>query len=1023
MNTFTLSSENEKSIKDFMKQVKPNHELEVRFGSYVYNKETKRNNFKSDCEIDFFYNLKKSFENAPSVIKTSEQTTEYIYNDNQKRIVDMITKQTSFMKKTNLMKYNIFDYNFRLSLSSEYIVKNLENVNQDNYIMKRTKDRRSYTFGLCRVDLTIVNETDESNKTSTKYEVELEILGSYTEQLYACTKNILTVILQTRQQNFYVISNYQKRQVINEYKSLINSYYFVGAQPETLQKSAISNLYKERYSVTDKADGDRMLLLISSDSYVYFIDNNLQRIYKTNLKSHKYTRTIIDGELINIDTKIHFLGFDLMAFNGADIRGNTSYLLETRLQIVTDIINSIQNTGDMYSITPKKFYFRNVFLGAEKILDTINEKPYENDGLVFTPMDEPYPLTKKWPKLLKWKPSELNTIDFYSVRGENDEWELYVQQHVKRGQDQEQSHNNLVLFDVAKLCKNPVAVDNLMFKTSFDSSLIDPSTDEPYKTNTVIEYKWNNNLSKFVPLRTRWDKTANPKKHGNFSTVACDIWNNIHNPVEKEHLLKFTVLSSAKEDYLFEKMRKFHNKIKEYLYNTYCNNSSSLLELCSGRGGDMHKWVYNNITNVVGYDISEKSIEECRKRMKQLNNTSTKIDVHHQDLCDSNSFRVIMQNNPQGFDNVCCQFGVHYFFKSAETFDILINILDNSLHTGGHFIVTFMDDTKLNDLMGSQRELCKEVDNEVVYYLKRFANVKEDFGNKLKISLSGNSILSTGSDEYVINFSNFVEIMKGRGYNVIETELFENIQEANLSSSTEEDISFLNRYCVFQKSASIAFQAPLHNEHIVGNVSFDFDSINLQEKISVTKVSTKYDILDILNCIDYKYYKNMYENTPITTFNDILQTFEEYKITWNPVYIQDPLRLTDYLDDSNNVYFCYHKHVVEKHDSQETTEYDNWYIILYNNLILFEKPIEEKNLQTSSNTTDKDSETSSNITDKDSETSSNTTDIKTTILDDLSKNKLTIKLLRGHLQTLRLKTTGNKKELHDRLQEYLKIKK
>jgi hypothetical protein len=987
MNALFLSNENEKAIKDFMKQVKPNHEFEIRFGTFIYNKDTKKNNFKSECEIDFFYNLKKSFDNAAYASKKLTNTTEYIYNNNIKKIIDNTTNQTSIMKKTNIMKYDIYDYNFRLSLANENFADDLDDIDPNSHIMTREKQRTSYTFGMCQVDLTIVNV----NNHTTAYEIELEVLSTFTEQNYEFLKSIITVILQTRQQNFHVISNYQKRQILNEYRAIVDSYYFVGAQPETLQKNAISNLYKERYSVTDKADGDRMLLFISKNHHVYFIDNNLQKIYKTNLKSARYSSTIVDGELVNINSKIHYLGFDLMAFNGTDIRGNSAYLLESRLQIMNEVILSIQNTEELYCIRAKKFYFKNVFLGAERILDTVKEQPYENDGLIFTPMDEPYPTTKKWSKLLKWKPAELNTIDFYSVKKENDEWELYVQQHVKRTHETDPTASNLVLFDVAKLCKNPVAVDTLMFKTSFDATCIDPSTNEPYKSNTVIEYKWDKNLSKFVPLRTRWDKTANPKKHGNFCMVACDIWNNIHNPVEKEHLLKFTVLWSAKEDYVFERMRKFHNRVKEHLYNTYCNNTDTLLELCSGRGGDMHKWIYNNIKNVVGYDISEKSIEECMRRCSQIKNSQTNINVYHQDLCDRDAFRVILQNNANKFDNVCCQFGVHYFFRSEETFDSLIQILDNSLKSDGHFIVTFMDNIQLGKLMKESTELSKEVNGEIVYYMKKNDNKTVEFGNRLKISLSGNNILSEGSDEYIINYEMFVENMKQRGYDVVDSELFQNIQGFDNLTTVEKDISILNRYCVFKKSYQQESILPIQlKQNVIENVSFDFESIKLHKEITVSKISTSYDILDILNCIEYKYYKNKYDSNQINSFEDILKTFEQYKIDYNPEYILNPTDFENYKESTNNIYFCYHKHVVEKSDTQEVTEYDNWYIIMYNNHLIFDKP----NVEKSNNE-------------------------KSKILEILSKTKVTIKLLKEYLCMFDLKTTGNKQELHERLVAFL----
>ena len=48
--------------------------------------------------------------------------------------------------------------------------------------------------------------------------------------------NIVSIILQTRQENFYVIPSSERRYVFNEYKNLVGANYFIGAQAETLQK-------------------------------------------------------------------------------------------------------------------------------------------------------------------------------------------------------------------------------------------------------------------------------------------------------------------------------------------------------------------------------------------------------------------------------------------------------------------------------------------------------------------------------------------------------------------------------------------------------------------------------------------------------------------------------------------------------------------------------------------------------------------------------------------------------------------
>jgi mRNA (guanine-N7-)-methyltransferase len=50
-------------------------------------------------------------------------------------------------------------------------------------------------------------------------------------------------------------------------------------------------------------------------------------------------------------------------------------------------------------------------------------------------------------------------------------------------------------------------------------------------------------------------------------------------------------------------MRRFHNNVKRQLYDKYTKNIYKLLDLACGKGGDLDKWVSNNIKYVVGYDI------------------------------------------------------------------------------------------------------------------------------------------------------------------------------------------------------------------------------------------------------------------------------------------------------------------------------------------------------------------------------------------------------------------------------------
>jgi hypothetical protein len=954
---FNFGENNVNKLREFCEyrnNVSSNTEFEIRFGSFQYDKATKRSNFISGCEIDFFYKLMQSFE-SKGFAKEITNTVETMYknpdgNGTIKQIKNQKNTTFSYVLKNNYKKtYDVYDYDLRLSLASEETLDNDKAeklVEKQEPMCKREKERTSFIMPYGRLDFTIVgNEV---------YELEFEITNTQTNQFNSIL-HMLTVILQTRQDNFYVVSNYQKRNVLLQYKALLNLKYpiFVGAQPETLQKNKIAQLYKQPYSVTDKADGDRCFMYIDDKGFVFLLDANVDKICKTNLQSGKYSNCIIDGERVNHAGVITFMAFDVLAFNGVDIRGNDKYLLEARLDNLTSIVSSIPCTN-MYSVEMKTFYFKNVFLGSQVILETADKKSYKNDGLIFTPMHEPYPLTRKWGGLLKWKPAELNTIDFFAVKESDGFWKLFVQHTptptpTPTPQASSRPQSELVLFDVEKLCNTSCPIDGMTFQTTIPESTIDPSTGYPFKTRTVIEFRWDVKACKFVPLRTRWDKTANPRKHGNFSAVACDVWNNIHNPIEKELLYKFSV-GSNKEDQCFDKMRRFHNKVKEYMYSKYARNVENMLELCSGRGGDMHKWLHNNVSNVVGYDISERNIAECKRRWaeaqaKQNAKFNYNYNFHKLDLCSSNAIEKIYQNTPNKFQVISCQFGIHYFFGSDTTIHNIINILDTTLEENGIFMITFMDDTCLEDLMDKNTIQSKISNNELQYMIKKQFN-------QVKIILNGNSILSEGSDEFVIDFHAFANLMHARGYAVVETELFKNLPpsdfpELELLKECEKDISFLNRYCVFQKGINnmpprvVNLDTLVQPCQVVPKLFQSCETIDLQQaNLSVFKLTSKYDVIDVMNCINYRCYKQTIENKDIESFDDITHVFNSFPLELVPKFIADPLNLNEYEPTDGHVYFTNYKHVTEKKpldDSQQQQEYTNWYILMHKDKLLFSR--------------------------------------------------------------------------------------
>jgi hypothetical protein len=226
-----------------------------------------------------------------------------------------------------------------------------------------------------------------------------------------------------------------------------------------------------------------------------------------------------------------------------------------------------------------------------------------------------------------------------------------------------------------------------------------------------------------------------------------------------------------------------------------------------------------------------------------------------------------------------------------------------------------------------------------------------------------------------------------------------------------------------------------------------------------------YDIIDVLNCIKVKYYKNYYENCPIVTFEDILRIFSELQIfDITPVECQNQIIFSQGWDGVNmsrslvktkkSMTFVYNLHTIEKKGENDTIEnirFDNWYILMNNgNIITEHTPNDTPNdalvdapnnvtnntaqNDTKNDTTNdipidtlgdatnyatkNDEEDTTNDMSSDDETSSDKTP-KERIDKVINKPKVTIKELKECLSAFGLKVSGNKEALISRLKAHM----
>lgn len=404
-------------------------------------------------------------------------------------------------KKSKEHIIDIIDMPLRFRLADEVMVdKNnlidLQHVNhaEKNNITFRLKERLS-VFNvendnyIIRTDLTTVRTSNNLNKIESAYktyelEVEIKFKKTNNGKLLSSIENNLfneiTYLLKILQKSNILIGNKESVQVIDDMKTLTKSTLndLPAMQSVSAELIHIIDNIPNKYSVTDKADGERSFLFIHNNN-VYIISNTLE-IKKINnneynqKKIEEYNNTIIDGEYISLvkENKYLFLGFDILFFKNQDVRETSSLIERYKLinQLNQDIFDqeiipqNYQGPFDLDKIL--KFYEKNLFQYMKFINTSIKKNkmniiatkyfifpigghpceiyaysnliwklyttnidfncPYHLDGLIYTPLEQKYTLEKIINRTFKWKPASLNSIDFYVQFEKNKDTDLPV---------------------------------------------------------------------------------------------------------------------------------------------------------------------------------------------------------------------------------------------------------------------------------------------------------------------------------------------------------------------------------------------------------------------------------------------------------------------------------------------------------------------------------------------------------------------------------------------------------------------
>ena len=674
-------------LKDISKFVKNEDlELEARFGkSYKINyyKFTKILNYLTNDKVNgglgFKYNTVSILDiqvedNNRYSIKGLENIKKYWLLNSLEGIPN------DLVRKERLNNIDLGNYDIRFSLSDEKKLKSTKKILTDigKYRFKNRYEIRT-DDKLFRFDLTVIKSADSINdifksseieKKTEEYEVEIEMLNNKhilklsKEELLNKLINYIYYIVSILQNNKTIIELSTKDYILSEYKKLtkMSKLTFIAASPVTLHLDNIMKGDKHnilnKYAVTLKADGVRNLLYINNLGNIYLFDNNYN-ILNIECTSKDWSNSLCECEYIEDTNDIYI--YDMLFSKGQDIRKrhlktSKSSKVKGRLDNVNMFVKSLLNKNiNKYNIKIKKYVFsvkpNDIFSKAKELWCSKQEMNFYSDGLIFTPITEHYPMKNiSWYSLFKWKPPELNSIDFLIKVVKNNEGQDEINPLMKEkknasgkiirkfkkyktlelyvgGHKDVVSRNGKKYRPYGPVLFNPFGDNSTEHNRAkiFIDSYENMNTSDPLSgetdiimDDTIVEFSYDSSKKdgfKWIPIRVRYNKTSiyknggKNKNYGNNEKTANDIFMAYQVPV-----LEDVIVSGNIPKELLEKQTKFRkemsaNSVKRSVNEYYTTNTSDKNHI---------RQKYQSFHNVIVKDNLYKETTQLLKDRKNL---------------------------------------------------------------------------------------------------------------------------------------------------------------------------------------------------------------------------------------------------------------------------------------------------------------------------------------------------------------------------------------------------------------------
>ena len=548
-----------------------------------------------------------------------------------------------------------------------------------------------------------------------------------------------------------------------------------------------------------------------------------------------------------------------------------------RIELVKQFSKEVKN--NITVVLMKDYKYGNgekIFDKSKELLELQESLPYNIDGLIYTPIDSFYPIKTrraKWEELLKWKPEKLNSIDFL-VKYKKDDLgnDLILPHFIDDGIKKIiRNYKTLILYVGTNADKFNKKNKKFRQKTIPGKFIPDKSNPDKYceakifvkpnnkiytydfltneedeiKDDIIVEFGYDIYKKDFNwnPLRIRYDKTEEYKrgvpKFGNFETTAIRIWKTIQDPITEYMITtgsipknKANIKSTDKKVAYYTEQTKsnrkntaqkrFHNDIKRELIKSVAVAKTSkydgtLLDLASGRGGDMLKWRDAKFKKIIGLDIDKAGLRVAQDRYKDLAKPKPNIYYSWADsrelifpdyaaAKDDMSKLRLEEYIPTkySFDVVSMMFALHYMFKDETTLKNFLQNVSDNLKIGGHFIGTCFDGERIFNLLKEHKGFVEEKDGDEViwsiqkkYRIRTFNLKKPQLGIEIEVYYQ---TFGQPQIEYLVNFTYFEKMCAKYKLKLVSVKPFEEYYKSRYKLSDEGKVlSFLHNTFTFVK--------------------------------------------------------------------------------------------------------------------------------------------------------------------------------------------------------------------------------